>query len=50
MKEPSERASMKGIPRTMKVHGRSEADLTNRIAKTHIIRAEGEMLFGDVEA
>lgn len=34
----------------MKVHGRSETDLTNRIAKTHIIRAEGEMLFGDVEA
>ena len=33
----------------MKVHGRSEADLTNRIAKTHIARAEGEMLFGDVE-
>lgn len=33
----------------MKVHGRSEADLTNRIAKTHITRAEGEMLFGDVE-
>ena len=34
----------------MKVHGRSEADLTNRIAKTRITRAEGEMLFGDVEA
>ena len=34
----------------MKVHGRSEADLTNRIAKTPITRAEGEMLFGDVEA
>lgn len=34
----------------MKVHGRSEADLTNCIAKTHITRAEGEMLFGDVEA
>ena len=34
----------------MKVHGRSEADLTNRIAKTHITREEGEMLFGDVEA
>ena len=34
----------------MKVHGRSEADLRNRIAKTHITRAEGEMLFGDVEA
>ena len=34
----------------MKVHGRSEADLTNRIANTHITRAEGEMLFGDVEA
>lgn len=34
----------------MKVHGRSEADLTNRIAKTYITRAEGEMLFGDVEA
>lgn len=33
----------------MKVHGRSETDLTNRIAKTHITRAEGEMLFGDVE-
>ena len=33
----------------MKVHGRSEADLTNRIAKTHITRAEGEMLFGDAE-
>lgn len=33
----------------MKVHGRSEVDLTNRIAKTHITRAEGEMLFGDVE-
>ena len=33
----------------MKVHGRSEADLTNSIAKTHITRAEGEMLFGDVE-
>ena len=33
----------------MKVHGRSEADPTNRIAKTHITRAEGEMLFGDVE-
>ena len=33
----------------MKVHGRSEADLTNRIAKTHITREEGEMLFGDVE-
>ena len=33
----------------MKAHGRSEADLTNRIAKTHITRAEGEMLFGDVE-
>ena len=34
----------------MKVHGRSEVDLTNRICKTHITRAEGEMLFGDVEA
>lgn len=34
----------------MKVHGRSETDLTNRIAKTHITKAEGEMLFGDVEA
>lgn len=34
----------------MKVHGRSETDLTNRIAKTHIKKAEGEMLFGDVEA
>ena len=33
----------------MKVHGRSEADLTNRIAKTHITRVEGEMLFGDAE-
>ena len=33
----------------MKVHGRSEIDLTNRIAKTHITRAEGEMLFGDAE-
>ena len=33
----------------MKVHGRSEVDLTNRIAKTHITRAEGEMLFGDAE-
>ena len=33
----------------MKVHGRSEVDLTNRICKTHITRAEGEMLFGDVE-
>lgn len=33
----------------MKVHGRSETDLTNRIAKTHITRAEGEMLFGDAE-
>lgn len=33
----------------MKVHGRSEADLTNRIAKTRITRAEGEMLFGDAE-
>lgn len=33
----------------MKVHGRSEADLTNRIAKTYITRAEGEMLFGDAE-
>lgn len=33
----------------MKVHGRSEVDLTNRICKTHIIRAEGEMLFGDAE-
>ena len=31
----------------MKVHGRSEVDLTNRICKTHITRAEGEMLFGD---
>lgn len=34
----------------MKVHGRSETDLTNCIAKTHITKAEGEMLFGDVEA
>ena len=34
----------------MKVHGRSETDLTNRIAKTHITKAEGEMLFGDAEA
>lgn len=33
----------------MKVHGRSEVDLTNRIAKTHITRAEDEMLFGDAE-
>ena len=33
----------------IKVHGRSEVDLTNRICKTHITRAEGEMLFGDVE-
>lgn len=33
----------------MKVHGRSEVDLTNRIAKTHITRVEGEMLFGDAE-
>ena len=33
-----------------KVHGRSETDLTNRIAKTHITKAEGETLFGDVEA
>ena len=33
----------------MKVHGRSEVDLTNRICKTHITRAEGEMLFGDAE-
>lgn len=33
----------------MKVHGRSEIDLTNRICKTHITRAEGEMLFGDAE-
>ena len=33
----------------MKVHGRSEVDLTNRICKTHITRAEGEMLFGDEE-
>ena len=33
----------------MKVHGRSEVDLTNRIAKTHITRTEGEMLFGDAE-
>ena len=30
----------------MKVHGRSEADLTNRIAKTHITRAEGEREYG----
>lgn len=33
----------------MKVHGRSEVDLTNRICKTHITREEGEMLFGDAE-
>lgn len=33
----------------MKMHGRSEVDLTNRICKTHITRAEGEMLFGDAE-
>lgn len=33
----------------MKVHGRSEVDLTNRICKTHITRVEGEMLFGDAE-
>lgn len=33
----------------MKVHGRSKVDLTNRICKTHITRAEGEMLFGDAE-
>ena len=33
----------------MKAHGRSEVDLTNRICKTHITRAEGEMLFGDAE-
>lgn len=33
----------------MKVHGRSEVDLTNRICKTYITRAEGEMLFGDAE-
>lgn len=33
----------------MKVHGRSEVDLTNRICKTHITRAESEMLFGDAE-
>lgn len=33
----------------MKVHGRSEVDLTNRICKTHITRTEGEMLFGDAE-
>lgn len=33
----------------VKVHGRSEVDLTNRICKTHITRAEGEMLFGDAE-
>lgn len=33
----------------MKVHGRSEVDLTNRICKTHITRAEGEMLFGEAE-
>lgn len=33
----------------MKVHGRSEVDLINRICKTHITRAEGEMLFGDAE-
>ena len=33
----------------MKVHGRSEVDLTNRICKTHITRAEDEMLFGDAE-
>ena len=33
----------------MKVHGRSEVDLTNRICKTHITSTEGEMLFGDAE-
>ena len=33
----------------MKVHGRSEVDLTNRICKTHIHKAEANKLSGDAE-
>ena len=33
----------------IKVHGKSKADLTNRICSTHITKAEGEVLFGEVE-
>ena len=34
----------------MKVHGRSEADLTNRIATPHLTGPEGQILFGVVDA
>ena len=34
----------------IKVRGRSEKDLTNQICKTHITKAEGEELFGEVDA
>lgn len=34
----------------IKVCGRSEKDLTNQICKTHITKAEGEELFGEVDA
>ncbi|MGN0134702.1 MAG: tRNA (N(6)-L-threonylcarbamoyladenosine(37)-C(2))-methylthiotransferase MtaB [Anaerotignum sp.] len=34
----------------IKVRGRSEKDLTNQICKTHIIKAETEELFGEVDA
>lgn len=34
----------------VKVRGRSEEDLTNKICKTHITKAEAEELFGEVDA
>lgn len=34
----------------VKVRGRSEKDLTNKICKTHITKAEAEELFGEVDA
>lgn len=34
----------------IKVRGRSEKDFTNQICKTHITKAEGEELFGEVDA
>lgn len=34
----------------VKVRGRSEKDMTNKICKTHITKAEAEELFGEVDA
>lgn len=34
----------------IKVRGRSEKDLTNKICKTHITKTEGEELFGEADA